>query len=328
VSDSFPAFIPPMLATAGLIFNSNAWIYEPKWDGIRCLACYNGQLRLYTRNGNDISQRFPEMAILPNYLPTPPWMIDGELIVLNTNGKPSFDLVRQRNMVTNPAHSAQLATMHPAILATFDLLHLGERSLLAEPLHLRRQLLQQSLQKSNVAFTSPGLVGGGCNYYNAMVQTGLEGVVIKKLDSLYEPGQRSKRWIKVRATRQADCVIGGFTPKGANCFGSLLVGQYGPGNRLLYVGSVGSGFTSAQQHALCAHFALIRTDSPSLTQVPANIAQQALWVQPRLVSLVEFLLWSPAGVFRHPVFRGLRTDKLPEECLLDNDHPANEEGVF
>jgi ATP-dependent DNA ligase len=151
---------------------------------------------------------------------------------------------------------------------------------------------------------------------------GMEGTMIKELRSAYQPGKRTHHWVKVRHILQADCVIGGFVAKGAEEFGSLLVGQYDRNDQLIYIGHVGSGFTTAENMAIASALKRITRSAPPFAEACAA-TRATIWVEPVLVCVVEHLTWTSDGALRHPVFRGIRTDKETQECRLSSEHPLN-----
>lgn len=321
---TLPFFVQPMLAAPGSFFRSSEHLYEPKWDGIRCLAFADREIRLMSRNGNDITNRFPELRGLPMYVSSSSWVLDGELVVLDEENKPSFDLVRDRNLVTDERRAVRLGTSRPAAFVAFDMLYCDGVPLLRLPLATRRHLLEQCLKPSATITLSPGLVGVGPEFHVAAVNQGMEGTVIKKLDSPYLSGKRSRHWVKVRHVSQTSCVVGGFIAKGPKEFGSLLLGQYRQDGKLLYVGHVGSGFTLAQNAAIASALRRIEVRQPLFVHVTREAQRLARWVEPAIVCIVEYLAWTRGGLLRHPVFRGVRTDKQPSECVLSHDHPSRE----
>jgi bifunctional non-homologous end joining protein LigD len=306
-----------MLASTGNYFTSEEHLYEVKWDGLRCLVRYDKQgVTLMSRNARNISAAFPELTTIDQQVDGDNWMIDCELIALNSQGKPEFDLVRKRNLLTDEQRIHHEAQMHPATLIAFDLLYLNDQSLQNLPLNQRRQTLTLILSSNERIQLSPAKIGAGQWFHQAVVQQGMEGTMIKDLQSAYLPGQRTKHWIKVRHVRQSDCVICGFIPKGTDSFQSLLVGQYRADGQLVYVGHVGTGFTNRLQTELSAQLRKLRQDSTPV-DIPYAAAKRAQWVRPVLVCVIEHLTWTADHILRHPVFRGVRQDKLPEECLLE-----------
>ncbi|HHW11041.1 MAG TPA: hypothetical protein GXX29_13835 [Firmicutes bacterium] len=337
-SGTMPDFIPPMLAVTGELPDTEDFLNEPKWDGLRCQAWFrDGGLRLLSRNGKELLPRFPELSCLTGLIKGTDWIIDGELIVIGAGGLPDFDLVRNRNMTSIPGHIAKLAAQYPATFAAFDLLYLNGAPMLARPLRERREMLHGLFEENPCLIKTPGLIGSGKTFWQMLARDGWEGLVAKRLDSPYIPGKRSTHWIKVRNVREIDCVVGGFIGQGRaesadGTLQSLLLGQYTAGGELIYIGHVGTGFSTAERRSLLRILLSLRLKSgagPLLLHVPREHAKDAVWVQPNLVCSVQFLTWTGGGLLRHPVFKGWRTDKEPHECRLEADHPlVRQEGVL
>ncbi|NLN19697.1 MAG: ATP-dependent DNA ligase [Firmicutes bacterium] len=319
---SLPRFVPPMLATPGPPVWSDEFLYEPKWDGLRCLAFKEDCLRLMSRNGREMTAHFPELAGL-NCLRQTPWAVDGELVIFDESGQAVFDLVRNRNLTITPARRARMADEHPAVLIVFDLLYHDGINLMDKTLQERRRLLERHLQPGPHVVLSPATVGAGPEFHDVVLHYGCEGTMIKKLDSLYQPGKRSPYWIKVRNVKETDCVICGYTrnPQG---LASMVLGQYRPSSEtLLYVGRVGTGFSTKDGATLLEFFNRIRTErSPFSERLDGGNGDITTWLKPLIVCRIEYLTWTANGLLRHPVFRGIRTDKTPAECILATDHPS------
>ncbi|MGI6541885.1 MAG: non-homologous end-joining DNA ligase [Limnochordia bacterium] len=312
-----PRFVPPMLAAAGDFFSSEEHLYEVKWDGIRCLVRCDGQgVCLMSRNARDITAAFPDLTTVEHQVNGMDWIMDGELIVLDSQGIPRFDLVCRRNLMTNRQRIGHAAQIHPAVLIVFDLLYLNGENLLHLPLEIRRRTLEQALSPNARVQLSPAMIGADSRFHQAVVRQGMEGTVIKDLQSAYHAGKRTEHWTKVRHVLQSDCVICGFIPKGAAAFQSLLLGQYNAVGQLVYVGHVGTGFTSRLQTRLCELLNRLKQNEPAVTISPAD-GKKAHWVKPVLVCAIEHLCWTGDHKLRHPVFCGLRQDKSPQECVLE-----------
>jgi bifunctional non-homologous end joining protein LigD len=248
-------------------------------------------------------------------------VLDGEIVAMDDNGRPSFEALQARMHVTNAAQVRRLASQVPATFLAFDVLYLDGRSLVDEPYTERRRVLE-SLNLSGPSWqTPPQFDGGGEAILAASKQQGLEGVLAKRLDSRYLPGKRSDCWLKIKNLRTQEVVIGGWKPgegrrKGA--IGSLLLGVPGD-NGLDYVGHVGTGFTDSMLRELEKLLApLAQPDPPFVTAIPRVHAKDAHWVEPRLVGEVVFGEWTKAGILRHPAWRGLRPDKSPSEVVRES----------
>ncbi|NUR84166.1 MAG: DNA ligase [Nonomuraea sp.] len=291
-----------MLAVSGeLPADESAWAAEFKWDGIRAVAyLLGGEVRLLSRNDRDITGAYPDLV--GDLAAERELVLDGEIVAPDATGVPDFGRLQSRMHVRSPSRPL-LATV-PVYYHAFDVLHLDGRSLLRLPYEERRQVLDGlELERGRVR-VPPSFPGTTHAVLDVAEQQGIEGVMCKRLDSLYLPGRRTELWIKVKLTKMLDVVIGGWKPgegRRTGTVGSLVLGvQTGAG--LTYVGHVGTGFTDAMLRDLSVRLAeLARPSSPFLGQVPP-----ARWVEPVLRGEVEFAGWTSDGVLRHPSWRGLR----------------------
>ncbi len=306
-----------MLATAGRLPLGSAWSYEFKWDGVRVLASFDGNSpRLWARSGAAVTAAYPEIASLE--LPAGS-LLDGEMVVLNALGRPSFTSLAERMHVRDTSKAARLAVSLPATYMIFDLLRLGDRSLLDLPYVQRRALLEQ-LDLGMGRWTVPPVFPDGSATEAAARENNLEGVVAKRLESVYVPGTRSPDWVKVKFDRTGDYVIGGWRP-GARKIGGLLVGLPGPGGTLRFRGRVGGGIGAAAERELLSALTPLVTEQTPFTAgaVPREDARGAHWVSPDLVVEVRYGNKTPDGRLRFPRFLRLRPDKSPEECVEEDD---------
>lgn len=316
---SHPRAYAPMLATNGpLPTHEGRFAYEFKWDGVRCiLHATNGVVRLFAREGSDITSHYPEL--LPAAAGRS-FVLDGEIVALDEDGRPSFAVLQKRMHERSPSPS--LVASVPVTFFAFDLLELDGRPLLSRPYRERREALEGLGFHGPRWLTAPSHRERGEAVLEASREQGLEGVVAKALDSAYRPGVRSDRWIKVKNRQRQEFVVGGWTRgQGARSttFGALLLGyQRGKGRarRLVYAGRVGSGFDDAAIERLeKALKPLRREDSPfSAAEIPGD----PVFVEPRLVVDVEFANWTPGGILRHASFRGLRNDKDPLSVVRED----------
>jgi bifunctional non-homologous end joining protein LigD len=292
-----------MLATTGPLPLGDHWAYEVKWDGVRALvAVEGGRVRATSRNGNDITAAYPELAALD----VADALIDGELVAL-VHGVPDFGALQARMHVRSPAPGLVAST--PVTFIPFDVLHARDSSALALPYDDRRALLLELLPDS-----PPPFHGDGQLLLDTTRAQGLEGLVAKRRDSPYLPGRRTDCWVKVKhVARQSAVVCGWKAGEGGRSgrLGSLLLGVHSPGG-LLYAGHVGTGFTAATLRQLGERLApLARTRSPYDGEVPREHARVAHWVEPVLVVDVEFTAWTRDGRLRHPSYKGVRDDLDP-----------------
>jgi bifunctional non-homologous end joining protein LigD len=317
--EPMPSGLRPMLATmAKLPRDEAAWGFEVKWDGIRSLVYVSGgRVRVEARSGRDVSARYPELRELGRAMGTTPAVLDGEIVALDASGRPSFERLQRRMHVESESAIRRLRRDVPVAYAIFDLLWLDGHSTLSLPYAERRRLLE-SLELRGPSWHTPAYhAGEGAALLDATRAQGLEGVVAKRLDSTYEPGVRSRCWLKVKNHLSQDFVIGGYLPgEGARArLGALLVGIY-EGERLVFAGRVGTGFTEAELTRL---FRLLearrRPDSPFDPKPPMR---EAIFVEPDLVAEVAFTEWTGAGILRHPAYKGLRDDRDPKDVVREN----------
>ncbi|HEX4217563.1 MAG TPA: non-homologous end-joining DNA ligase, partial [Acidimicrobiales bacterium] len=321
--EAMPEEIEPMLATPGpLPANDRKWAYEFKWDGIRAVTYVDGgRVRALTRNGNDVSEVYPELRGLGLQLGATSVILDGELVAMDDEGRPSFSKLQNRMQVRGAAQVRRAAAATPVNYLIFDVLYLDGRLLINESYDDRRSHLESlPIEGPDWVVTDAFTDVSGRKVLDVARSGGLEGVVAKLRSSRYQPGRRSDAWIKVKLTRTQEVVIGGWAPgKGSReqTFGALLVGV--PGKEgLEYVGKVGTGFTAEKQAELLdALRPLTRATSPFVTPVPSAHRSGATWVEPKLVGEVQFTEWTKDGQIRHPSWRGLRPDKRPEEVVRE-----------
>ncbi len=312
-----------MLATAlEEPFSRGGWVFEIKYDGYRIAAERTGSgARLWSRNGNDLTETFPEIARAVRGLPYPGTIIDGEVVVHDPTGMPSFSLLQKRGRLTRRADVAAAAVQLPATYYAFDLLAFGGLDLRPLPLVERKHLLRSVLPSVGPVRYSEHIEREGITVFEHAARLGIEGVVAKKADARYAPG-RSDDWLKIRTVRSDDFVVVGWTdPRGTRSgFGALHLGCWSspphddPRARLLYSGSVGTGFSEDDIDVLLADLEPhVRSAPPCDGEVPTGRGHH--WVEPRTVVEVRFKEVTPAGHLRHPSFLRRRSDKDPSECV-------------
>jgi bifunctional non-homologous end joining protein LigD len=323
-----PAGLAPMLASPGRPppRDHAAWAVEMKWDGVRALAFIEaGRLRLVSRTGKDISATYPEVAGLGRAVAHKQAVLDGEIVALS-GGRPDFEALQPRMHVSSPAQAVRLAEQTPVTYLAFDVLQLDGRPLTALSYAERREILEGTVPNGVSWQAPPAFPGEDLDAVRAAsVSTGLEGVVIKRLDSVYEPGARSGSWLKLKNVLGQEVVVAGWKPGQGNrtgLIGSLLIGYYAVGadgrRELLYCGHVGTGFSDKDLRMLTRRLEpLGRPDSPFDGPVPPEYARPAVWVQPRLVIEVVFDRWTRAGRMIAPAYQGLRDDKDPADVVRE-----------
>lgn len=310
----------PALARQAAARWSAAWV-EGKWDGIRAVGSWDGsRLRLFARSGNEITHRYPELTDLDAGLGPDPAVIDGELVALEPDGRPSFPLLQGRMNLERPGEIAREARRTPVRYYLFDVLSAGGRDVTALPLSERRGVLDALAAPAIAPISVPPVFDDVDAALEASERLRLEGVVVKDPASRYLRGLRSESWLKVKHTRTQEVVIAGIRPgKGgrSGTFGSLLLG-IPTDEGLQYAGRVGSGFSEKTLASLLRTLTPLRTDENPLVGVPALDARDALWVRPELVGEVEYGEFTPGGILRHPRWRGLRPDKAPGEVRRED----------
>ena len=318
--EPMPARIEPTLARTGSLPRDDAsWAYEIKWDGVRAIGyAEGGRLRLASRNGRDITPRYPELRELGRALAGHEAVVDGEVVAFDAEGRPSFQRLQGRMHLTSEHAVRRLSQSEPVAYIIFDLLWLDGHSLMHLPYTERRaKLLELGLQGPTWQ-TPAHHVGDGAAMLEATRAQGLEGVIAKRLDSPYSPGRRSSAWVKVKNVRRADVVVGGWLPgegKRGGRLGALVVGYYQDGE-LRYAGRVGTGFDEAELNRLGGLLEpLARETSPFEGRQPPR---ETRFVEPRLVAAVAFGEWTQARTLRHPVYKGLRDDIDAESVVFDD----------
>lgn len=296
-------------------FSHPDWLFEPKLDGYRMLASRAGPAaRLLTRNGNDATRTFPELARALKALPVSDFVLDGEVVQHDPAGRPSFQRLQQRARLRRPIDVKWASLRRPTTFYVFDLLGLCGRDLRSRPIEQRKAILADLLPPAGPLRYVDHFVEQGEALYEHVLLLGLEGIVGKRRGSTYRKG-RSDAWRKVRAEQSADLVIVGFTePGGArHGFGALHVAGY-EGDRLRYAGRVGTGFSDAQLVDLHERLEGLARDEDESVAEGSPADRGSVWVEPELVAEVRYLEQTDDGLLRHPVFTRLRDDKPAREC--------------
>ena len=322
--DPYPEGIVPMLAKpARLPADDDGWAAEVKWDGVRAIAyCLPGRLRLETRNLNEVTAQYPEVRRLSRQLGARDAVLDGELVAFDDDGRPSFERLQQRIHQTSEPIVRRRMKSHPVTYVVFDLLYLDGHDLMAEPYEERRARLA-ALELDGDSWQAPShSTGQAAELLAASAEHGLEGIVMKRLDSRYAPGKRNGSWLKVKNVGRQEFVIGGWVPgagRRASRVGSILLGYHDEDGELRYAGKVGTGFSERTLKELGERFAeLEREDSPFPAGGPPRNAR---FVEPALVAEIEYRELTGEGMVRHGAFKGLRDDKLAAEVTLERSLP-------
>jgi bifunctional non-homologous end joining protein LigD len=331
--EPMPARIVPMLAKLGkLPSDEQRYGFEVKWDGIRAIAYYEpGRFRLESRNLNDVTAQYPELRRLGRQLGSRDSVLDGEIVAFDDRGRPSFERLQQRMHLTRDAEIRRRAQEVPVTYMLFDLLHLEGHSVMNRPYEERRRMLE-SMDLEGAAWQTPRYHHGeGAALLDASARQGLEGVVAKRLDSRYAPGQRSSSWIKVKNKRRQELVIGGWLPEKERPqrLGALLVGYHDGKGGFRYAGRVGTGWDAKERARLERELKPLARDTSSFEGKRGP--KGARHVEPRLVADIEFTEWTNEQVLRHPSYKG-PVDTKPERIVLENpghqaDSPSGARGA-
>ncbi|MDQ2986223.1 MAG: DNA ligase D [Armatimonadota bacterium] len=306
----------PMAASSATeSFDGEDWIFEPKMDGIRVLAFIEkGEAQLFSRNGNDLTKQYPSIVTSLGKQPMIDAIIDGEIVAFDEQGKPSFHVLQQRMHLTNEKDIVVAESQVPAVFFAFDILHKNGLSYVAAPLMERKRLVKQSLLPDHRVLVLDYFETHGRAAYDASIRSGFEGIVAKKRLSKYEPGNRSKNWIKVKDSNSAEFVVGGYTTGmggRSSTFGALLLGVPEDG-KLRFVGGVGSGFNEKQLKELLPRLKELETDKNPFIVVPP-LKAPAKWTRPEVVAEVNYHQFTPEGHLRAPTFKTIRFDIEAED---------------
>jgi bifunctional non-homologous end joining protein LigD len=293
------------------------WLYEAKFDGYRALALKDGtKVRILSRRGNDLTSDYPAVVAAVAALPAKQTVLDGEIVAFDEEGRPSFQQLQHRR-------AKGTAIRYFA----FDLLHLNGKELLKESLDRRRAQLAKLLRGSAIEF-SEHLPGTPDEIVQAVAEVGLEGVVAKRRDSTYEPGIRSRAWLKFKLQQRQEFVVGGYKPENRS-FQSLVVGYY-EAKALHFAGRVKAGFTPARRAAVFEQLHRLETAKCPFIDLPTGKTshwgegvteedmKQLKWVKPKLVAEIAFTEWTRDGHLRHSAFVGLREDKVASEVCRED----------
>ncbi|MGT2424690.1 ATP-dependent DNA ligase [Amnibacterium kyonggiense] len=319
----------PMLATAGTPLDPDEeWSVEMKWDGVRCVArVADGRVVLTSRNDLDLTATYPELQALADRVHADGAVLDGEIVALDTTGRPSFSRLQQRMGLTRTQDVASAMRKQAVRLLLFDVLEVDGRAVVRAPYRDRRELLERLVEGGGpvdvppvvATATGDGLPDAVDGAMATSRELGLEGVVVKRTDAAYRPGARSKDWVKRKHERQQEVVVGGWRPgrgRREGGVGSLLVGVNEDG-RLRYAGRVGTGFSDEDLDAIAARLQGHDRRTSPFDDVPRADAGDAHWVTPALVGEVRFAEWTDDGRLRQASWRGWRPDKRPEDVVRE-----------
>jgi bifunctional non-homologous end joining protein LigD len=322
VKRPMPTAVHPMLATTvEEPFDDPEWLFEIKWDGYRAVAFLaKNKVRLVSRNQNDLTAQYPELHNLSSFIKAETAVLDGEIAALDEHGRSSFSLMQQRTGIREGRRRTASRRDISVLYYVFDLLYLDGYDLRRVPLEQRKDVLARIVDATGPVRYSDHFFQGKA-LFDAAKQKGLEGILAKCRTSHYEE-RRSREWLKIKITQTLDCVIGGYTdPEGTRAyFGSIVLGLYDKRGDLIHAGQAGTGFDQATLKAVWQELKKRETDR---TPFPHGVdaLRKAHWVKPELVAEIKFSEWTHVTAeggakLRAPVFLGLRKDKDPEECVL------------
>jgi len=313
-----PATLTPMLATlVDRPFSSPDWLFELKYDGVRAVVRRTGgKLSVQGRSGRDETARYPELQNLVGFLDADDCLIDGEIVALDPDGHPSFERLQHR-MQLRPAEAERASQEQPVVFMAFDLLFAQGRDLMRMPLELRKRALRAAIRDGGVVRYADHVEEEGETFYAKVREAGLEGVVAKRSGSSYQPGRRSRDWLKLKVRPTQDCIICGYVPgKGRRArLGALVLGVYAEG-QLVDAGRVGTGFTEELLLDLEKKLVARRRQTPPFKAITAR-DRDVVWTRPDLVCEVEHAGWTTAQKLRQPSFRSLRPDVPPKSCIRE-----------
>jgi len=330
VKRPMPTTIHPMLAeSVDDPFDGEDWLFEIKWDGYRAVAFIeNGVSRLVSRNQNDLTGRYPELKDMPQFVKAKTAILDGEVVALDDEGRASFSLMQQRTGFRAHGRRTAVNADVPVLYYAFDLLYLDGYDWRRVPLEQRKSKLAEILLPGDALRYSDHYPEQGKALFKMAGQKGLEGILAKKRAGFYEE-RRTRDWLKIKIRHRLEAVIGGYTePEGSRAhFGSVVLGLYDQHGHLVHVGQAGSGFDQKSLQEISKLLKKIETKkNPFFGEVEA--LRKTYWVKPELVAEIEYAEWTggtPSGKLqggtpklRAPVFLGLRDDKEPKECLLED----------
>ncbi len=299
--EPMPEKLMPMLAfSSEKAFDSSDWLFEIKWDGYRALTFVGtNKVSIYSRNNLEMNNQFPHLAESLAKVEEKV-IFDGEIVAIDDNGKPNFQLLQ--NLKT--------ADQNKVIYYIFDLLYLNDHNLMGSPLIERKQILKKILPESPSFKFCDHIENKGKRFYELIIQSGLEGMLAKRKDSIYYPGKRTKNWLKIKPQKTKEAIIGGYTfPEGSRSyFGALLLGQYDNNFKLNYIGSVGTGFSEELLKDLYQKMKKLKTNINSFASIPKTLIKKSYWIKPELICEVKYTGITDEGYLRHPSFLRLRRD--------------------
>src|SRR3972149_9151949 len=312
--------IRPMMAKTGEPFDSDDFIFEPKWDGLRALLFKQGRkLELQNRNLRDVTGGYPELQQLKTSIRARSAIIDGEVVILDEKGLPDFGKMQSRFGISDPREATTLGKTLPSTYVAFDLLHQNSKDLVSRPLEERKSRLRTIVREGPYLLLGDHVDKKGKRFYDEASKQGFEGVIAKRRDSPYLPGVRADSWVKIKGAKTVDCVVVGFTGgegMRAASFGALVVAAYAANGQRQPIGNVGGGFDNRSLEKITPALRSLVRKTPVIdgsVEAPTPIT----WVKPRIVCEVKYASVTHERKLRFPRFSRLRNDKSPEDCRME-----------
>jgi bifunctional non-homologous end joining protein LigD len=311
-----------MLAKLSEPFDNPDYIFEIKFDGTRCISyidAANGTVKFLNRRMSFFENRYPELQGIWKNIKAKKAILDGEIVVFEKS-KPNFYRLAEREHTDDKLRIKLLSETMPATYVVFDVLHVDGEDTIDKPLSERKKILERIVEEDNRILLSRYVTGQGKKFFNEVKKRGLEGIMAKKLDSLYYPGERKDCWLKIKYLKTLDCIICGYTIGTGwreKYFGALILGCYHEG-KLRYVGRVGTGLDEKGYAELTEELKKLRTEKcpfKEKPELPSDVIP--VWVKPKLICEVKFMNLSKDLIMRAPSFVRLRDDKSLKDCLLE-----------
>jgi bifunctional non-homologous end joining protein LigD len=328
----FPTIVKPMLGTlVDHPFDSNDWVFEIKWDGVRAILFFNRERQIYelrSRNDKSITRRYPELQSSLEAAITckESIIIDGEIVVLDEKGYPNFQSHQRRMNIDSLIDIDALSNQIPATYYIFDILYLDGKNLQNLSFLDRRQTLSDAVIPNERVRISDFVEEKGTEMYKTIKKMNLEGIMAKRKTSKYLQGRRSAEWLKIKNIKTQDCIVIGYTRGEGNrqdYFGSLLLAMYNEKGEAVFVGHTGSGFDFKLLDKIYQRLKNMKIDTSPIKYVPYT-NNETFWVRPELVAEVKFHGWTNERIMRAPIFLRLREDKSPDECRIEIEEPLTE----
>jgi bifunctional non-homologous end joining protein LigD len=314
--------IAPMMAKTRDPFNSDDHLFEVKWDGLRALLfLQNGKLELQNRNLRDATVSYPEIQSVAKKIRAKKAIIDGEIVVLNKKGIPDFGRLQNRFGIEDPKRVEVARSANPVTYVAFDLLHLNGKDVIKNELRIRKKALHDLIEEGPHLLYGDHVETEGLQYYSEALKVGFEGTVGKEKHSPYLIGARSSFWVKSKGSRTLDAIVVGYIQgEGMRraTFGSMVMAMYDDQGGLVHVGNVGGGFDDKTLAMLKPMLEKLVVKKPVITG-PVEAPSPITWVKPSIVCEIIYANITTDRKLRFPRFNRIRTDKKPEECVLDED---------